>query len=147
MPGVLVNAPTLPEAEAMAFLAAIEARDITLTTDEVMYAGDVTYQASNGWTLVVFNDCASFDYVDRIDTNDGRSLDTWDDDGLCDDDGRYGPLRAYRGPADAAECWRLYGIHEGYPEPDWSATLPSDAAAPPRAPSLGGLKSRSGRPS
>lgn len=57
-------------------LQAVERGDVTLqpvgrTADEV-YAGDVTYRASNGWTLVVFNDCNDWDYLDSAVAPDGR---------------------------------------------------------------------------
>jgi hypothetical protein len=36
------------------------------------YAGDVHYIDKDGWVYVVFNDCASWDYIDRVEPPDGR---------------------------------------------------------------------------
>lgn len=43
------------------------------------FAGDVEFVLVNGWRVVVFNDCNSWDYIDSITAPDGR---TWDFDGL-----------------------------------------------------------------
>lgn len=69
---------TLPVEEALAFLWSIDRGEVTLrpvgeTWDEV-FAGNVEFEASNGWLLTVFNDCDSWDYIDEIRSNDGRSL-------------------------------------------------------------------------
>ena len=95
----------IAEAEALAFLRAIETGAIALTTNELpldVYAGNVTYRASNGWTIVVFNDCDSFDYVDEIKTDDGRWLDF---------DNMTPALKAYRAPDSA-----LYSAYQ-FPRP------------------------------
>lgn len=46
------------------------------------YAGDVTFKTDNGWTIVVFNDCDSWDYIDHaIDPAGGRVFDiAWNAD-------------------------------------------------------------------
>lgn len=80
----------IPADELLAELQAIENGDITIkptgrTADET-YCGDVTYRASNGWTIVVFNDCNCWDYLDSAVTPDGRQslypdgLEPWDDE-------------------------------------------------------------------
>ena len=43
-------------------------------TWESVFAGEVEYLA-NGWTIVVFNDCDSFDYFDSAISPDGKRLD------------------------------------------------------------------------
>ena len=40
-----------------------------------VYAGDVEFKLSNGWTVVVFNDCDEWDYIDHIVAPDGRTID------------------------------------------------------------------------
>lgn len=53
-------AGTLSEQEIWQFLQEIEAGTITLvpaTEPQAVYAGNVVYQASNGWEIWVFNDC------------------------------------------------------------------------------------------
>lgn len=58
-----------------AVLEAIERGDVTIkptgrTADET-YAGNVVYRASNGWTIVVFNDCNCWDYLNSVAAPDG----------------------------------------------------------------------------
>lgn len=68
----------LGEAEALQFLRAIESGEITLAPlddPQEVYAGNVTYQASNGWRITIFNDANEWDYVDSIEVPDGPSLD------------------------------------------------------------------------
>mgnify|MGYP001396175684 CR=1 FL=1 len=55
--------------EVLAFLLQVESGTITLTTErepQLIYAGQVRYQASNGWVVSIFNDCGSWDYVEEI---------------------------------------------------------------------------------
>lgn len=50
----------ISEIEIMTVLHAIESGTITLTPEidpQMVWAGDVTYCASNGWKITVFNDC------------------------------------------------------------------------------------------
>jgi hypothetical protein len=64
--------------ELRELLEAIERGDVTLTTNrgpEKVYAGNVVYRASNGWTIQVFNDCGDWDYLDYVEAPDGRSVD------------------------------------------------------------------------
>lgn len=112
----------LTSAEVLAVLHAIDRREITLKTDTPpadVYAGDCRYEASNGWTLIVFNDCNDWDYLDHATAPDGREWDFDDDPGL-----------PYRGPIDDGECWRLWGI-PGFVQPPpgghrWLETLPKE---------------------
>lgn len=70
-----MGAPT--EAECLEFLHQIERGELTLEPvhcAQDVFAGDVEYLASNGWSLVVFNDANEWDYIERIATNDGRRL-------------------------------------------------------------------------
>lgn len=67
----------ISESEVLDFLQAIEQGSITLTPQEdpqEVYAGDVTYSASNGWEITVFNDCNEWDYIDSIRASDGRTI-------------------------------------------------------------------------
>lgn len=64
-------------------LHVIEAGVISLRVDgdtpTEVYAGSVMYHTvPAGWTLVVFNDCNSWDYLDSVIAPNGLSLD-WDD--------------------------------------------------------------------
>lgn len=42
-----------------------------------VFAGDITYRTDDGWTLVVFDDCNSFDFIYHVVTPEGERLD-WD---------------------------------------------------------------------
>lgn len=39
---------------------------------EQTFAGNIAWTLSNGWRVVVFNDCVEWDYIDRIEAPDGR---------------------------------------------------------------------------
>jgi len=70
-------AGTLSEQEIWQFLRGIEEGTITLVPQaepQAVYAGNVVYRASNGWEIWVFNDCNEWDYIEAIDTADGRSI-------------------------------------------------------------------------
>jgi len=67
----------ISELEIWQFLRAIETGEIKLNPEGVpqkIYAGNVTYSASNGWKIVVFNDCNDWDYIDALITADGRQI-------------------------------------------------------------------------
>ena len=49
------------------------------TTPKEIYCGNMTYSCSNGWKVVVFNDCSAWDYIDHVITPDGRIIDDNDD--------------------------------------------------------------------
>jgi hypothetical protein len=105
---------TLAEAEVMTFLQAIERGDITLSSEEdpqMIYTGLVRYLASNGWSITVFNDCNEWDYVDTIDTTDGRTLDF---------DDMPKSLKNYR-PSDevAWTRYRIPGYAQYRPPEEW----------------------------
>ena len=107
--------PTVAEAEVLSVLAAIERGEVTLSREgKDLYAGDQTYVASNGWKLVVFNDCNSWDYLDSVVTPDGIEHDFWwflgepiVDGESCDEP--YADVRAYRAPDDVARVVYLIG--------------------------------------
>ncbi|KKW12771.1 MAG: hypothetical protein UY48_C0009G0004 [Candidatus Gottesmanbacteria bacterium GW2011_GWB1_49_7] len=51
------------------FFKLIETGYITLTSDtepQFVFAGNVEYKASNGWRVIIFNDCNEWDYVDSV---------------------------------------------------------------------------------
>jgi len=39
------------------------------------FCGDLTYALSNGWTITIFDDCNSFDYIDNVVTAQGQIFD------------------------------------------------------------------------
>jgi len=72
-----VSTPAISEAEALAFLRAIESGEIPLTPSEnpqSVYAGNVHYTASNGWQITIFNDANEWDYIEEIKAPDGRKV-------------------------------------------------------------------------
>lgn len=102
------------------FLRAIHQGKITLTSrksPQDVYAGNVFYTASNGWTIVVFNDCNEWDYLDSIRTNDGRVIDHDDMEGP-----RWERVRRYRNELTRDDQWRCYGIpgYLQYSTKQWS---------------------------
>lgn len=69
--------------ELLQFLQDIETGLIKLKPlrdPQDIFAGDVEYNASNGWKMVVFNDANEWDYIDEITDAAGRSVDY---DRLC----------------------------------------------------------------
>lgn len=66
------------EIELSHFLKAIEDGSVLLSPEQEpqdIYAGNISYNASNGWRVVVFNDANEWDYIDSITTCDGRTFD------------------------------------------------------------------------
>ncbi len=67
----------ISEIEALNFLKAIEDGLISLRSvqdPQEIYAGNVSYTASNGWLITIFNDANEWDYIDQIQSEDGRIL-------------------------------------------------------------------------
>ena len=97
--------PSITEKELLQFLKAIEEGAIFLLPEsnpQDIYAGNVAYTASNGWRITIFNDCNTWDYVDKVITADGRSV------GFDSIDNDMPTAREYL-PADEI-AWRRYGI-------------------------------------
>lgn len=97
--------PGITEKELLQFLKAIEEGTISLrpeSSPQDIYAGNVTYTATNGWRITIFNDCNEWDYVDKAITADGRSVnfDSIDNDM---------PIAREYLPADEI-AWQRYGI-------------------------------------
>lgn len=70
-----MTTPEIEPEEIREFLAAIENGQITVTPDRpVEYCGIETFTASNGWHVGVFNDCDEWDYLQWIETADGRQI-------------------------------------------------------------------------
>jgi hypothetical protein len=94
------------QAEVLALLRDIEAGRVTIgyvgRSWRDVFAGDVTFRTSNGWTLVVFNDCDSWDYLDHATAPDLRELD-FDDvaHGRCNE---RGPVWGWRSSNE--DIWR-----------------------------------------
>lgn len=60
------------------FLLAIEGGAVTLSPHgdpQDIYSAAITYHGSNGWKIVIFNDCNQWDYIEEIVTDDGRRMD------------------------------------------------------------------------
>jgi hypothetical protein len=97
--------PLIPVKELNDFLRAIESGEILLTTPRSpmeVYSGNMTYRASNGWEIVIFNDSGEWDYVDSISTADGRVY------RFEDMDGDYLELEDYEPPEEVIE--QRYGF-------------------------------------
>ncbi len=97
--------PPITEEELLGFLKGIEDGTVLLQPEygpQEVYAGDVSYRASNGWQITIFNDCNTWDYIDHVTTADGRSLDF---DRIYDNMPK---ARDYM-PSDEV-AWRRYGI-------------------------------------
>lgn len=91
-----VSAP-LTEREVLDVLHAVERGEVTFPPKDValarvQYTGLLRFQLSNGWILTVFNDCREWDYLEQVETPDGRVL-TYDE--LFD---RMPELEAYKPP-------------------------------------------------
>lgn len=89
----------------MAFFRAVEEGSVSLRPEgdpQDIYAGNVPYVASNGWRIKIFNDCNEWDYVDSVETADGRKLN------FDDIDNSMPVAREYVPDDDVA--WRRYGI-------------------------------------
>lgn len=67
--------PEIAEDELTEFICGIEAGAVVLHPSQSpadVREGPVEYRASNGWTLTVFKDRSRWDYLARIDADDGR---------------------------------------------------------------------------
>lgn len=61
--------------EIRATLAAVERGEVTVTLEKpIGYCGNEHFTLSNGWRIVVFNDCDEWDYIDCIHLPDGRTV-------------------------------------------------------------------------
>lgn len=92
----------ISEREVLDFYGAIESGAVqlhALEDPQSVYAGTVTYQATNGWTLVVFNDANEYDTVDEVRSADGR---------VTDFDGLEGTAADWH--PDDETAWRCLGI-------------------------------------
>jgi hypothetical protein len=86
MSGELDTPPEMPAAEVAEILAVLNAIGVEHPASLVgegwddVFAGEVTWTLC-GWTVVVFNDCGGWDYIDHIVAPDGRR---WDYDAMAD---------------------------------------------------------------
>lgn len=72
---------TLPVDEALAILEAVDSGDDEIVDGddwEDVYAGNVAWRTKRGHTVVVFNDCNSWDYVDTVRHADGRECEPYE---------------------------------------------------------------------
>jgi hypothetical protein len=96
--------PSSVEVELSQFLKAVEEGSVSITPEQEpqdVYAGNVTYIASNGWRIVVYNDANEWDYIDSITTPDGRVFD-------CDALDEMPAVDTYKPSGESA--WTRYGI-------------------------------------
>lgn len=92
------------EAELMAFLVAVERGEVLLRPErepQYVYAGNVHYAASNGWHIIIFNDANEWDYIDFVQTADGRIAEFEEIDEM--------PQVSRHAPTDEV-AWSRYGI-------------------------------------
>lgn len=117
----IADASPISLAEVTELMAAIREQRVTLTIDgdrtwQDTYAGDVPFRTSHGWTLVVFNDCDDWDYIDHIEAPDGRRID-------------YDPHIAAMGRLTSAVWANEEGEQELYKQaplgPDWARKVDS----------------------
>jgi hypothetical protein len=72
---ILNDMQSATEQEVAGF--AIEEGSVSLRPEhepQDVYAGNVSYVASNGWRIVVYNDANEWDYIDNITTADERTF-------------------------------------------------------------------------
>jgi uncharacterized protein YuzE len=94
----------LTESAILEFLHQIENGEISLkaiSNPEDVYAGDVTYHASNGWQIVVFNDANTWDYLDSIKIDEDHFIDYDELDKMI-------AIRNYSPPLEVIQ--KVYGI-------------------------------------
>lgn len=103
--------------QVLAVLDAVERHDVWLRpmrdAPGDIYCGNVVYEATNGWRLVVFNDCSEWDYLDSARLPNGRWVDFWYGDGVGlaprqELDPYWEPVRNYQPPRAVAAA--AYGI-------------------------------------
>jgi len=100
-------ATNVTESEILSFLCSVESGDvilIPLQEPQNVFAGPVDYIASNGWNITIYNDCNEWDYIEHIQTADGRK---------CDYDDIFEAMPAvdsYQPPSEVA--WTRYRIPE-----------------------------------
>jgi hypothetical protein len=95
---------SITEEELLQFLKAIDEGTVSLQPEgypQYIYAGNVSYKATNGWRITIFNDCNEWDYVDNVTTADSRSADFNEISEM--------PTAGEYDPADKV-AWRRYGI-------------------------------------
>jgi len=109
-----MNQKKLPADRVLAVLDLIERGQIRvkpLRCPQKIYAGNVVYDASNGWRLTVFNDCNAWDYLDSVVLPDGTEVDFWkhgSDTGDWNDG--YEVVRTYEPTEQSAwDRWRIPG--------------------------------------
>jgi hypothetical protein len=88
--------------ELLALYAAIERGEVRLSTridPQALAHGLVVYEASNGWSITIFNDANEFDYVSVVRAPDGRTI-TY---------GEIADTSADWEPSDEV-AWRCFGI-------------------------------------
>lgn len=95
--------------ELKSILLKIETGELTVVPvqkPEDVYAGNVKYRVSNGWEIVVFNDCDSFDYIDASVEPDGTYHEYWP--GQIQECACYDQIHNYRPELEIVQ--RVYGM-------------------------------------
>jgi hypothetical protein len=95
---------TISEPEILRLLGQIESGAITVapkSQPQFVYAGSVEYETSDGWRLILLNDCNRWDHLERVIAPDGREI-GWD---AMQEMPR---VRDYRPTSEIA--WKSYGL-------------------------------------
>lgn len=75
----------------------------------LIHIGDISYKASNNWSITVFNDADEWDYIDNIVTGNGHRIDFDEIEKL------YPNVAEYKPTKDVA--WLRYRIPDKYSSP------------------------------
>lgn len=69
-----MNKSHFTESNVLEFLTKIEQGEIILKPISICRSGNIKYQASNGWVIIVFNDSNTWDYIDSIQNDKGELI-------------------------------------------------------------------------
>ncbi len=75
----------ISEKDILILLRAIEMGELKLKPEKdpnSVFSGNIIYNISNGWQIIVFNDANTWDYIDSIKTDDGRIVNFEDIDSM-----------------------------------------------------------------
>jgi len=92
--------------QVMARIAAGEITVRPIRDPASVYAGTVRYTASNGWTIVVFNDCNEWDYIDSVEI-DGVVVASYES--IYDIEGDRPVQFEVPSPEESWRIWRIPG--------------------------------------
>jgi hypothetical protein len=99
--------------EVLDLVHQIEKKEVTIALEEPRpLTGNVTFVCSNGYKVVVFDDCGQWDYLDSVVEPDGHVTSFWA--GIESEkklNPYWEPVRQYVPPDDVAEG--IYGLGGG----------------------------------